>query len=156
MPVRVLMDLRANVDYPLNADRLAELQTAGIRCDKRADRLHPPLEDDAVPRPERGRVQRRELQRQRLASRDRDPYVNYTDESIYFTDDTAIVNSFRTKFDDHWTDTTEWANYANVTEPLVRHYTDLPERSGAQLPAARELSNAIAERATRRRSRRST
>ena len=38
-----------------------------------ADQLHPPLEDDAVPRPERRRVQRRELQRQRVASGDRDP-----------------------------------------------------------------------------------
>src|SRR4051812_15118743 len=30
VPVRVLMDPRANVDYPLNAQRLAELQAAGI------------------------------------------------------------------------------------------------------------------------------
>ena len=44
------------------------------------------------------------------------PYENYTDEGIYFTGDTAIVNSFRTKFDDLWTNTTEWADYANVTD----------------------------------------
>ena len=35
------------------------------------------------------------------------PYENYIDEVIYFTSDTAIVDSFRTKFDDHWMDTVE-------------------------------------------------
>ena len=34
------------------------------------------------------------------------PYENYVDEGIYFTSDTAIVNSFRTRFDDQWVDTT--------------------------------------------------
>ena len=48
------------------------------------------------------------------------PYENYTDEAIYFTSDTAITDSFRTKFEDHWVDTTAWANYANITRPLVR------------------------------------
>ena len=33
------------------------------------------------------------------------PYENYIDEAIYFTSDTAIVNSFRTRFDDQWVDT---------------------------------------------------
>src|SRR5687768_6729909 len=35
VPVRVLIDPRANVDYPLNATRLSELQTAGIPMRKR-------------------------------------------------------------------------------------------------------------------------
>ena len=48
------------------------------------------------------------------------PYENYTDEAIYFTSDTAIVNSFRTKFDDHWVNTTEWADYANITDAAGR------------------------------------
>ena len=50
------------------------------------------------------------------------PYENYVDEAIYFTSDTAIVNSFRTRFDDQWIDTETWANYANITGPLVRRY----------------------------------
>ena len=36
------------------------------------------------------------------------------DESIYFTDDAVVVNSFRTKYDDLWTNTTGYANYANI------------------------------------------
>ncbi len=54
------------------------------------------------------------------------PYVNYTDEVIYYTDEAATVQSFMTKFDDLWTSTTEFKNYANVTTPLVRHYATFP------------------------------
>jgi phosphatidylserine/phosphatidylglycerophosphate/cardiolipin synthase-like enzyme/regulation of enolase protein 1 (concanavalin A-like superfamily) len=54
-----------------------------------------------------------------------DPWVNYTDEVIYFTDDPAIVDSFKTRFDDVWTDTAEFSNWANVTS-LSRHYPTSP------------------------------
>jgi FG-GAP repeat len=36
------------------------------------------------------------------------PYENYIDEAIYFTGDTAIVNRFRTRFDDQWVDTIDY------------------------------------------------
>jgi phosphatidylserine/phosphatidylglycerophosphate/cardiolipin synthase-like enzyme len=54
------------------------------------------------------------------------PYTNYVDEAVYFTDDPAIVQSFMTKYDDIWTDTTNWANLANVTGPLARKYPTFP------------------------------
>jgi phosphatidylserine/phosphatidylglycerophosphate/cardiolipin synthase-like enzyme len=54
------------------------------------------------------------------------PYVNYVDETIYFTDNPTVVNSFRTKFDDAWVDTTNYTNYANVPSPLVRSYDVFP------------------------------
>jgi len=50
------------------------------------------------------------------------PYQNYVDESIYYTDDPAIVDSFMRKFDDSWIDTSSFADYANVVNPLVRSY----------------------------------
>ena len=50
------------------------------------------------------------------------PYTNYIDESIYFTDDAGIVDSFMRKFDDSWIDTTNFRNYANVTGTLVRSF----------------------------------
>lgn len=50
------------------------------------------------------------------------PYTNYVDEAIYFTSDPAIVESFMTKFDDSWVDTSNFANYANVNTALVRSY----------------------------------
>ena len=54
------------------------------------------------------------------------PYVNYTDEVIYYTNQPSIVNSFMTRFDDLWTSTTEFADYANITAPLVRSYPTYP------------------------------
>jgi hypothetical protein len=54
------------------------------------------------------------------------PYVNYTDEVVYFTNNAAIVGSFKTKFDDLWTSTTEFGNYANVSGPLTRSYPTYP------------------------------
>ena len=56
------------------------------------------------------------------------PYVNFTDEIVYFSKDPSIVHSFMRKFDDLWTSTTEFANYANIgpTEPLTRLYPVYP------------------------------
>jgi phosphatidylserine/phosphatidylglycerophosphate/cardiolipin synthase-like enzyme/regulation of enolase protein 1 (concanavalin A-like superfamily) len=54
------------------------------------------------------------------------PYVNYTDEIVYYTDDAPIVQSFMTKFDDLWTSTTEFKDYANITTPLARNYDTFP------------------------------
>jgi phosphatidylserine/phosphatidylglycerophosphate/cardiolipin synthase-like enzyme len=55
-----------------------------------------------------------------------EPYVNFTDEIVYFSKDPSIVHSFMTKFDELWTSTTEFANYANVTGPLTRSYPIYP------------------------------
>ena len=49
-------------------------------------------------------------------------YSNYVAETVFFTDDPAGVNSFKTKFDDSWTDTTSFANSANITGALTRTY----------------------------------
>jgi regulation of enolase protein 1 (concanavalin A-like superfamily) len=54
------------------------------------------------------------------------PYVNYTDEVIYYTNQASVVNSFMTKFDDLWTSTTEFGDYGNITPPLVRSYPVSP------------------------------
>jgi hypothetical protein len=53
------------------------------------------------------------------------PYQNYVDETIYFTSAPSIVDSFKTKFDDAWTNTSDFTNYANVTT-LVRMYPTSP------------------------------
>ncbi len=50
------------------------------------------------------------------------PYVNYTDEIVYFTDQPSIVDSFKTRYDDVWTATSGYTNYANITTPLTRTY----------------------------------
>ena len=55
-----------------------------------------------------------------------DPFVNFTDEIVYYSNDPNVVRSMMTKFDDLWTSTTEFADYANITEPLVRTYPTYP------------------------------
>ena len=50
------------------------------------------------------------------------PYVNYVDGAWYFTNDPLLVNSFKTKFDDIWTNTIAYGNYANVSSLLARRY----------------------------------
>jgi phosphatidylserine/phosphatidylglycerophosphate/cardiolipin synthase-like enzyme len=52
-----------------------------------------------------------------------DPYRDFVDETIYLTDDPDVVNSFKTKFDNTWMDTGNYANYANApNSSLTRRY----------------------------------
>ena len=53
------------------------------------------------------------------------PYSDYVDEVIYFTDKPSLVNSFKTKYDDVWTNLEDYADYANVTT-RVRAYPTFP------------------------------
>jgi phosphatidylserine/phosphatidylglycerophosphate/cardiolipin synthase-like enzyme len=63
-------------------------------------------------------------------------YVNYTDEAIFFSDDAAIVNSFRTMYDRWWVDTVAFADYANSTQPTASYATYPIETEGcAAVPA---------------------
>ncbi len=62
------------------------------------------------------------------------PYVNYTDEVVAFTNDPSLVHSFMTKFDDLWTSTTEFVNFANITGPLTRSFPIYPIDPGLNFP----------------------
>jgi phosphatidylserine/phosphatidylglycerophosphate/cardiolipin synthase-like enzyme len=121
--IRVLVDPRANATNPFNADRLNELQTAGIPMRKRiaSGILHYKMMLFAGQNVVEFSGANYSADAWRPADLSQ-PYVNYTDESIYFTDDLSIVHSFMGKYDDLWTDTTSYANYANVPETLVREY----------------------------------
>ena len=58
------------------------------------------------------------------------PYSNYVDEAIFFSDDPAIVNSFRTMYDNSWVDTVNFADYANTSGmTLTRSYATYPIES---------------------------
>ena len=58
------------------------------------------------------------------------PYENYVDEVIMFSSEPGIVNSFKTAFDDVWTDVStgsqRFADYANIAGTPVRHYPTFP------------------------------
>ncbi|HVL66470.1 MAG TPA: phospholipase D-like domain-containing protein [Vicinamibacterales bacterium] len=119
VPVRVLMDTEANASTPRNADRLAELKAAGIPMREKVSNgiLHWKMMLFAG----QGIVEFSGANFSSDAWVYTTPYSNYVDEAIYFTGDPKVVNSFRTKFDDLWTDTSRYADYANVTTRL-RHY----------------------------------
>src|SRR5690348_4736909 len=45
------------------------------------------------------------------------PNSNYIDEAIYFTTDDSLIQSFKTKYDDCWTDTVNYSDYGNINGP---------------------------------------
>ena len=61
------------------------------------------------------------------------PYQNYIDEAIYFTGVASIVDTFKTKFDDAWTNTTDFTNYANITA-LTRQYPTFAQDPSLNFP----------------------
>ena len=120
VPVRVLCDPRASQDYSGNQQMLDQLRAAGIpmRYKLRDGILHMKMMLFAG----QNKVEFSGANYGPSFFVPSQPYQNYIDEAIYFTDDSAVVNSFKTKFDDLWTDTTSYGNYANITGPLTRRY----------------------------------
>src|SRR5690349_7262367 len=55
-----------------------------------------------------------------------EPYVNYVDGAWYFSDDPTLVNSFKTRYDDIWTNTIAYGNYANIAGEVTRRYQTYP------------------------------
>ena len=119
VPVRVIMDTRANATNQYHTMRLDELQAAGIpmRTKVGGGIMHYKMMLFAG----QGIVEFSGANFSADAWVYTTPYVNYVDESAYFTDNASIVHSFMSKFDDLWTNTTGYSNYANVTT-LARAY----------------------------------
>jgi hypothetical protein len=135
VPVRVLMDTEANASYPLNADRLNELRAAGIPMRQRVASgiLHWKMMLFAG----QNTVQFSGANYSANAFvYTGDPYSNYIDEAIYFSDLPSVVDSFKTKFDDLWTNTSAYANYANVSGALARRYDSFPKDPELNFPPA--------------------
>ncbi len=135
VPVRILMDPRAEDGHPTNAQILAQLAAAGIPMRNRtADGI---LHWKMMLFSGQGTVEFSGANFTPSEMRPYTPYVNYTDEAIYYSDDPAVVNSFRTKYDDWWTDTTDYLNYQNINAPLQRNYATYPINSELDfLPSA--------------------
>jgi len=70
-------------------------------------------------------------------------YTNYVDEAIYFTNDQAIVNSFMTKFDSQWVDTTTFVNFANISTPLARRYPTYAVSPDLNFPPDQNYENRL-------------
>jgi phosphatidylserine/phosphatidylglycerophosphate/cardiolipin synthase-like enzyme len=134
--VRVIVDQRANAQYPLNATRLAELAAAGIPM--RQKTTSGILHWKAVILDGQGTVQFGGANYSTYAWHPLVPYQNYTDEIIRFTEQPSIVGSFMTKFDDQWTSTNGYANYANIKTTPVRQYSAFPKDPSLNFPASED------------------
>src|SRR5205814_10005249 len=120
VPVRVIVDPRANPTYPLNVQRLGELQSAGIPMIKKTGGgiMHWKTMIFAGQHTvEFGSANYSDNAFVPVA-----PYTNYVTEPVFYTDDPALVDSFKKKYDDLWTDTTNYSVYANVSGTRVRTY----------------------------------
>ncbi len=127
VPVRVLMDSEANASYPANVGVLKMLKDAGIPMREKSGGggiLHWKHFIFVG----QGQVEFSGANFSDEAFVPHQPYANYVDEVIYFSDRPSIVSSFMTKFDDAWTDTTEFSNYANIPAgtTLTRRYPTSP------------------------------
>ncbi len=131
VPVRVLVDPRANTKNPQNAYRLQELADAGIPMRKcvTSGILH----WKAMIFAGQNTVEFGGANYSAWAFVPAAPYVNYTDEVIHFTDRSSIVHSFMTKFDDLWT-SSAFADYANMMNPPVRFYPVFPKDPALNFP----------------------
>ena len=124
VPIRILVDQRANTSKRLNEQMLKDLKNAGIPMRDRyvGDILHFKMM----------LFQKQDMVEFSKANYTPEsfvpitPWVNYDDEAIYFTGDDNLTNTFRRRFEDLWTNTTHYQNYGNITGPLVRKYPLYP------------------------------
>jgi len=119
VPVRILIDPRANPDYPGNDQMIAGFQQAGIPLRKR--KASGILHWKTMIFAGQNTVEFGSANYSPDAFVPSTPYSNYVAETVFYTDDPDVVNSFKTKFDDSWVDTTNFSNYANITA-LSRTY----------------------------------
>ena len=110
--VRVLVDTRGSAGHPLNGDIIAQLAAAGIPIRNKTG--GPILHWKMMLFASLGQVEFSGANYSPGALTPITPYVNYTDEGIYFSNDPAIVRSFMRKFDDSWIDPSLFTDYANV------------------------------------------
>jgi phosphatidylserine/phosphatidylglycerophosphate/cardiolipin synthase-like enzyme len=130
VPVRMIMDTRANASYAGNAQFITDLVAAGVQMRRRTagDICHWKLMIFA----RQGVVEWSGANYSPLAFVPNIPYQDYEDEVIHFS--RQLTPSFQKLYDDIWTNTTEYADYANVTRPLLRKYPSVQVDSRLNFP----------------------
>jgi phosphatidylserine/phosphatidylglycerophosphate/cardiolipin synthase-like enzyme/regulation of enolase protein 1 (concanavalin A-like superfamily) len=144
VPVRILVDPRANDVYPGNAEIIDAFRQAGIPMRYRT--ANGILHWKTMLFAGQNVVEFDGANYSPTAFVYEAPYSNYEDESIYFADDPSIVNSFKTKYDDLWLDTVNYANYANITGALTRVYAIYPKDPALNFPQQEDYALRILKR----------
>jgi HKD family nuclease len=148
VPVRILVDQRANKTKPVNATLLAMLRDGGIPMREKfvGDILHFKMmwfHGQGVLQFSKANYTPSSFVPD-LAN------VNYFDEVIVFTGDDDIANSFRRRFDDLWMNTSAYRNFANVVALPARRCPECVIHPSMNFPplqdfAARSVSRYNAE-----------
>jgi phosphatidylserine/phosphatidylglycerophosphate/cardiolipin synthase-like enzyme len=127
VPVRILLDLRADTNYPANASVRQSFVNAGIPIrHKTTTGINHWKMILYAGQGGQGAVHFTAANFANGSYSPVTPYTGYVDEAIYFTNDPDVVHTFMKKYDDHWTDTTHYANLANVPSVLSRNYPTYP------------------------------
>jgi hypothetical protein len=74
------------------------------------------------------------------------PHVDYFDEAIYFTHDPTLTSSFQRRFDDLWTDTSQYRNFANVAGSLIRRCPTCSIHSSMNFPPLQDFATRAVNR----------
>jgi len=111
VPVRVIVEPRRNAAEPRNATILAALKAAGLpmRYRKVGDIVHWKTMIFAG----QNTVEFSAAQFTASYLVPVQPGVNFTQDPLFYSTNTSFVHSFERKFDDAWTDTVNFAEYAN-------------------------------------------
>ena len=124
VPVRVIMDSEANGPYPGNVKALTALRDAGIpMLEKTSSGI---VHWKTMIFAGQNVVQFSGANYSSHGFTAQDPYRDYLDEVIAFVKDPAIVNSFKTKYDDVWLTTSGYTPYANLSGTRTRNYPVFP------------------------------
>ena len=144
VPVRVTVEPRASTKFPQNQPILDRLKAAGVPMRyKLGDGI---LHVKLLLLAGQNKVVFSSSNFGDADVRPYEPFVNYVDGAWYFSDDPAVVNSFKTRYDDLWTDTIAYGNYAN-TGPLTRKYPTHPIDSSLNFLPNQNLSQDYGARA---------
>ena len=149
VPVRVIVDPRANPTYAGNEAVLAMLKDAGIP-------MRYKLGDGIVHWKMMLFVGQGKLEFSGANYSGNffvpdSPYVNYMDEAIYFTDDPSLIQSFKTKFDDVWTNIIDYGNFGNITnQQLARKYPTFPIDPELNFPPSQDWTQDFLTRTQQR------
>jgi len=140
VPVRVIMDVRSLGNYPLNQSSFDALQQAGIPMLKKSGGgiMHWKL----MILTGQNTVEFGAANYSASEFVPAVPYTNYISETVYYTDDPALVNSFRTRFDDLWVNTTTYSVYANVTA-RTRTYPTYPISPDLNIPPGQSYASRV-------------
>ena len=140
VPVRILLDLRADANYPHTATIRQSFINAGI-----------PIRHKVTPGINHWKMilyygqSRVHFSAANFADGSYSPivpYTSYVDEAIFFTTDPAVVQSFMTKYDDLWTDTTHYADLANVSV-RARHHPTYPMDPALNFPPDQDYQDRL-------------